>query len=217
MAAHKDQVPGSDPNGSEPEAQNVDQTIHDQVNEFLNNIRTGKASTPPTEPATGNPEEHSISENISEAVDEEVAAEHASDTQTAEYLQDLQRLQAEYQNYRKRVDRDRELIQQRALVETLRELVPILDDLDRVDAAGDLENSPLSAVAKKFRTTLERMGLESFGVVGEPFDPSMHEAIHKLEDADVEEEVIADVVQIGYRVNEIELRPAQVAVRVPAQ
>lgn len=133
----------------------------------------------------------------------------------AEYLGDLKRLQAEYQNYRKRVDRDRETDKVIALVNTLRELVPILDDLDRVEAAGDLEGSPLEAIAKKFRSTLEKMGLTSFGKVGDVFDPNFHEAVFKNEVDGVTEETVFDVVEVGYMVGDRELRPAKVAVQVP--
>src|SRR5690606_32733367 len=92
-----------------------------------------------------------------------------------ERLNDLKRLQAEYQNYRNRVKRDEQLVQELAMVSVLRELVPILDDIDRVEAAGDLEGSPLELVAIKFRGTLEKMGLEKFGTVGDDFDPNLHE------------------------------------------
>ncbi|MGB3414224.1 MAG: nucleotide exchange factor GrpE [Microbacteriaceae bacterium] len=134
-----------------------------------------------------------------------------------ERLNDLKRLQAEYQNYRRRVAERQVEVQEVALLETLRELVPVLDDLDRVEKAGDLDGSPLEAVAKKIRSTLEKMGLVKFGEIGEPFDPKHHEAIAKIPAADADGETIADVVEVGYEVGERLLRPAKVAVKVPQQ
>ena len=142
--------------------------------------------------------------------------EPAPDAGTAsEHLDDLKRVQAEYANYRKRVDRDRHVARELAIVEIMTAFLPVLDDLDLAEEHGDLEGSPLELVAQKMRTLFERYGMERVGEVGEPFDPKLHEAIARLPNADVEVETIADVVQTGYRLGERLLRPAKVAVSVP--
>lgn len=133
----------------------------------------------------------------------------------SEHLNDLKRVQAEYANYRKRVDRDRYVARELAVAEVITSILPVLDDLDLAHAHGDLEGSPLELVAQKIRTIFGRYGLEQVGAVGEPFDPKLHEAIAQLPSKDVSEQTIADVVQPGYRSGERLLRPAKVAVFVP--
>ncbi len=134
---------------------------------------------------------------------------------SSEHLNDLKRVQAEYANYRKRVDRDRYLAREVAIAEVMSGVLPVLDDLDLAHAHGDLEGSPLDLVAQKIRTVFGRYGLEKIGAVGEPFDPKLHEAIAQLPTKDVTVDTIADVVQPGYRLGERLLRPAKVAVSVP--
>lgn len=133
----------------------------------------------------------------------------------SEHLNDLKRVQAEYANYRKRVDRDRYVARELAVAEVITSILPVLDDLDLAHAHGDLEGSPLELVAQKIRTIFGRYGLEQVGAVGEPFDPKFHEAIAQLPSKDVAEQTIADVVQPGYKSGERLLRPAKVAVFVP--
>lgn len=133
----------------------------------------------------------------------------------SEHLNDLKRVQAEYANYRKRVDRDRYVARELAVAEVITSILPVLDDLDLAHAHGDLEGSPLELVAQKIRTIFGRYGLEQVGAVGEPFDPKFHEAIAQLPSKDVTEQTIADVVQPGYKSGERLLRPAKVAVFVP--
>ena len=94
----------------------------------------------------------------------------------AERTADLQRITAEYANYRRRVDRDREAVLVTARAQFVGELLTVLDDLDRADAHGDL-TGPFKAVADKITSVVQKLGLESFGLVGEPFDPSVHEAV----------------------------------------
>ena len=102
------------------------------------------------------------------------AAELAA--QVAERTADLQRITAEYANYRRRVDRDREAVLVTARTQFVGELLTVLDDFDRADAHGDL-TGPFKAVADKITSVVQKLGLESFGLVGEPFDPSVHEAV----------------------------------------
>lgn len=172
------------------------------------------------DPETG--EAREINDEVEETLTEEDlakllegAVEHAEDGTASEHLDDLKRVQAEYANYRKRVDRDRHVARELAVAEVITSVLPVLDDLDLAHAHGDLEGSPLELVAQKIRTIFGRYGLVQVGAVGEPFDPKLHEAIAQLPSADASEETIADVVQSGYRLGERLLRPAKVAVFVP--
>jgi molecular chaperone GrpE len=134
----------------------------------------------------------------------------------SDLLNDLKRVQAEYANYRKRVERDRAVARERAIADVVSGMLPLLDDLDLADKHGDLEGSPLELIAQKLKVAFEKYGLERVGEVGEPFDPNIHEAIAQLPSADATAETVADVVLPGYRMGERLLRPAKVAVTVPA-
>jgi molecular chaperone GrpE len=128
----------------------------------------------------------------------------------AELLGDLQRVQADFANYRKRALRDQESAGERAKAVVVGQLLPVLDDLDRARNHGDLETSPLKAVADKLETALSGLGLAAFGVEGEPFDPAVHEAVqHEGEGSNP---VIGHVMRRGYRLGEQVLRHALVGV-----
>ena len=127
---------------------------------------------------------------------------------------DLQRLQAEYLNYRKRVDRDRDLMRDLAIGGVLTELLPVLDDLDRARQHGELEGG-FKAVAEQIERIVTRVGLERFGQAGEPFDPMVHEAISHATSTEVEQTTAVEIFQPGYRFKERVLRPARVAVADP--
>jgi molecular chaperone GrpE len=133
----------------------------------------------------------------------------------AERLEDLQRLQAEYVNYRKRVDRDRSVARDQAVAGVLEALVPVLDDVDAARQHGELDGTPFAAVAEKLEATLGRFGWERFGVVGEPFDPQVHEALMHQHSDDVSEPTVSMVMQPGYRVAGRVVRAARVAVSSP--
>ncbi|RLK46567.1 nucleotide exchange factor GrpE [Microbacterium telephonicum] len=145
------------------------------------------------------------------AVAEAPAEEH-------DLLLDLKRLQAEYANYRRRTEEQREAEIDRAKGSVAKGLLPVLDDLDRADKHGDLaEGSPLAAIAEKLRGVVTRMGVESYGAAGDVFDPQQHEAIFQVPTPGVEAAAIIEVVEVGYRLGAIELRPAKVVVAVPAE
>ena len=141
----------------------------------------------------------------------------------AERLADLQRLQAEYVNYKRRVDRDRALVQERAVRDVLESVLPVLDDIQAARDHGDLVEGPFAAIADKLETTLAKYGLDRFGAKGEPFDPMHHEALmHAPWPADDDElpgdattTTVVTVLQPGYRAGEQVLRPARVAVADP--
>ena len=135
----------------------------------------------------------------------------------AELLADLQRLQAEFVNYKNRVERDRDVARNLAIAEVFRALLPALDDLSRAEAHGDLEGSPFAAVATKLRASGEKFGLKAFAAVGEKFDPELHNALVQNPTEGVTETVIAAVVEPGYMVGDRLLRPAMVAVNIPLE
>ena len=131
--------------------------------------------------------------------------------QLDERTADLQRLQAEYANYRKRIDRDRDVVITSAKAQVATELLAVLDDIERADAHGDLTGA-FKAVADKLVTALQRVGLEPFGHDGEPFDPSVHEAVQHNTSPDVSGPTVTAVLRRGYRFGDRVLRAALVAV-----
>ncbi len=141
----------------------------------------------------------------------------------AERLADLQRLQAEYVNYKRRVDRDRAVVQERAVQSVLDALLPVLDDIHAARAHGDLTGTPFERIAEKLETSLGRFGLEQFGAPGEAFDPMRHEALMHTEwptdgslPADADTTTVVQVLQPGYRAGEHVIRAARVSVADPA-
>lgn len=134
----------------------------------------------------------------------------AQSEKEAELLADLQRLQAEYANYRRRADRERQGAVETGKATLISALLPVLDDLDRARAHGDLESGPLKGVADKIADTLKSQGLTAFGSEGDAFDPALHEAVQH--DGDGAEPVIGQVYRQGYRLGERLLRTAMVTV-----
>lgn len=132
-------------------------------------------------------------------------------TQLDERTADLQRLQAEFANYRKRIDRDREAVVTTAKAAVAADLLPTLDDIERADAHGDLTGA-FKAVADKLVEALGRSGLEAFGHEGEPFDPSVHEAVQHATSTEVSGPTVTAVLRRGYRFGDRLLRAALVGV-----
>jgi molecular chaperone GrpE len=127
---------------------------------------------------------------------------------------DLQRLQAEYANYRKRVERDRLVSQEVAIGSVLNELIPILDDLDRAREHAELEGG-FKSIADQLINVVGKLGLEQFGEVGGVFDPHQHEALMHSTSAEVSKPTITALLQSGYKYKSRILRPALVAVTDP--
>jgi molecular chaperone GrpE len=144
----------------------------------------------------------------------EPVVESPSGDLVAELTADLQRLQAEYANYRRRVERDRQAVGEAALASVMVGLLPVLDDIDRARAHGEVEGG-FALVADGLDATLTKLGLSRFGEAGEPFDPTVHEALTHGLSAEVTEPVCAEIYQPGFRVGERVLRPARVAVLEP--
>ena len=133
-------------------------------------------------------------------------------------LNDLKRLQAEYANYRRRTEEQRQIEAERAKGEAAKGLIPVLDDLDRAAQHGDLvEGTPFAVIADKVRAVVERLGVVSYGEKGEEFDPQRHEAIFQQPTPGATQTTVLEVVEVGYRLGDIELRPAKVVVAVPAE
>ncbi|HSP53646.1 MAG TPA: nucleotide exchange factor GrpE [Cryobacterium sp.] len=145
------------------------------------------------------------------------AATREVEEPTSEHLADLKRVTAEYANYRRRTEANREVERERVTVDVVKGLIPVLDDLDRAEKHGDLvEDSAFSTIAAKLRASVERLGVKAFGTVGEPFDPTVHEAIFQLPTAGVESETVGDVIETGYFLGSSLLRVAKVVVQVPS-
>lgn len=143
---------------------------------------------------------------------------HASDepagglqAQLDERTADLQRVSAEFANYRRRMDRERTAGIEAARAGLLAELLPVVDDLDRARAHGDLGDGPLKAFADKMVALLASQGVEQFGEEGDAFDPNVHEAVQ--DESTGGEPVLGTVLRKGYRMGERTLRPAMVIVR----
>ncbi|MET0725624.1 MAG: nucleotide exchange factor GrpE [Leifsonia sp.] len=147
-----------------------------------------------------------------------LSGQSSAEELAAQHLSDLKRVTAEYANYRKRTEANREVERERAMGEAVKVLLPVLDDLDRAEKHGDLEgDTAFTTIASKLRASVERLGLTPFGAVGDLFDPTMHEAIFQQPDADVDSEIVADVVETGYYLGSHMLRAAKVVVKVPAE
>ncbi|MFI8101311.1 nucleotide exchange factor GrpE [Streptomyces sp. NPDC101118] len=176
----------------------------------------------PEVPADGTPDEPKAADSAKEAA---APAGDATDvalvaqldqTRTAlgERTADLQRLQAEYQNYRRRVERDRITVKEIAVASLLNELLPTLDDIGRAREHGELVGG-FKSVAESLETVVAKMGLQQFGKEGEPFDPTIHEALMHSYAPDVTETTCVAILQPGYRIGERTIRPARVAVAEP--
>jgi molecular chaperone GrpE len=134
--------------------------------------------------------------------------------QLAERTADLQRLQAEYANYRKRVERDRLAVREQALANVLSALLPVLDDIGRAREHGELTGG-FKSVGESLETIAAKLGLDRFGDAGEPFDPRVHEALMHSYSPDVTEPTAVQILQPGYKVGDRIIRPARVAVAEP--
>jgi molecular chaperone GrpE len=180
---------------------------------------TGQVRNPDLPGAAGRPAPaesgipHSAADSTaadSEAKDE-MAATRA---ELAERTADVQRIQAEYANYRKRVERDRIAVREQALANVLAELLPALDDIGRAREHGELSGG-FKSVAESLESAVTKLGLVGYGEKGEPFDPMVHEALMHSYSDEVTEATCVQVLQPGYKIGDRILRPARVAVAEP--
>jgi molecular chaperone GrpE len=143
---------------------------------------------------------------------------HPDTTLAADLTRDLQRLQAEYVNYKKRVDRDRAMHRDLAVANVVEVLLPVLDDIHLARQHGDLEDGPFAVIADKLDATMTKIGVQRFGQPGDPFDPNIHEALMHVE-AELAEgtegTTVVQVLQPGYRMGDRMIRAARVAVADP--
>ncbi len=161
------------------------------------------------------PEEIAAVEAAEAAEADADAVLNKAQDKAAEHLADLQRLQAEFANYRKRVDRDRELTSAAAIARTIEALIPVLDDIAAARDHGDLEEGPFAAIAEKLEGTLAKFGWSSYGKPGDPFDPALHDALLTQTSAEVTAPQVETVAQPGHRLGDKILRPARVVVAQP--
>jgi len=163
------------------------------------------------DPETGAVREAAAGPAPSAPTPEEFAGETPEEAgKAAELLNDLQRVQADFANYRKRALRDQQVTSERAKASVIVQLLPVLDDLDRARNHGDLESGPLKAVADKLATALEGLGLSGFGDEGDSFDPSLHEAVQH--EGDGTHPIVGSVMRRGYKVGDQVVRHALVGV-----
>jgi molecular chaperone GrpE len=163
-------------------------------------------------------DDHVTAEGSADPADDSesgLAADLAVAQQTVAALtDDLQRLQAEYVNYKRRVDRDRELVRQNASFSVLSALLPVLDDLDRAREHGELEGG-FKAIADSLERIVAAQGLVKFGKPGDEFDPRYHEALMHAHSRDVTTTTCQDVISAGYQIGDRVVRPARVTVVDP--
>jgi molecular chaperone GrpE len=153
---------------------------------------------------------------VTQAVEESIAEPGQATDPVSALTADLQRLQAEYANYRKRVERDRSLAHELAISSVLIELLPVLDDIERAQSHGELTGG-FKAVADQIEATTERIGLTKYGQEGDLFDPQIHEALLHDTSADVTTSTATKILQPGYKFKERILRPARVGVTDPEE
>ena len=154
----------------------------------------------------------SSDKELSDAVDEALAEVEVDEV--AVLTSDLQRVQAEYANYRKRVDRDRITANEITTAIVLSEFLPVLDDISRAEEHGELTGG-FKAVADQLETITTKLGLTKFSDVDVPFDPNIHEALMHSTSPDVTETSVTQVLQPGFKFKDRVIRPARVAVTDP--
>jgi molecular chaperone GrpE len=157
-----------------------------------------------------------LATEVTEAVEESIAEPGQATDPVSALTADLQRLQAEYANYKKRVERDRSLAHELAISSVLIELLPVLDDIERAQSHGELTGG-FKAVADQIEATTERIGLTKYGQEGDLFDPQIHEALLHDTSPDVTTSTATKILQPGYKFKERILRPARVGVTDPEE
>lgn len=182
---------GTSPEGMSPE-EPVTFTDKRRIDPQTGEVRQGVPGPAPSGPGPGTPPGAADADKL------------------AELTADLKRVQADFTNYRKRALRDHEVAAERAKALVASQLLPVLDDLDRARSHGDLDSGPLKSVADKLAGALSGLGLVPFGVEGEPFDPSLHEAVQH--EGDGSNPVIGHVMRQGYKFGDQVLRHALVGV-----
>lgn len=201
--------------GNEQENEPQKPVIHD--NRKVDPM-TGQARHPDQEQHADSGDALSQAEDILNSVEvpaEESVAQGVDRAEAEELRNDLRRLQAEYVNYRKRVERDRAVAGEMAVIGVLNSLLPVLDDVDAARQHGDLTDGPFAAIAAKLENALKTYGLVRIDETGVEFDPTIHEALIQ-QPGEVELDTVSQVLRSGYKSGDRVLRAAQVIVAVPA-
>ncbi|GAA3293687.1 nucleotide exchange factor GrpE [Arthrobacter citreus] len=177
----------------------------------------GSAEAPEASGAGADGDALAQAEQILNSADMPEQPQEAASPEAAELRNDLLRLQAEYVNYRRRVERDRDVAREMAVIGVLNSVMPVLDDIDAARQHGDLADGPFASIANKLENTLKTYGLTRIDEVGVEFDPNIHEALIQQQSADVTFDTVTQVLRVGYKANDRVLRAAQVIVSVPEQ
>ena len=194
-------------------AEELDPTLESDLEEALADVEADLEAT-----EDGSAAEAAAVDAASDAEAEasaETPAEPTVEEQLAERTEDLQRLNAEYTNYRRRTERERSQVIEAAKAQVLGQFLPILDDLALARQHGDLEDGPLKSISDKLVGVLTAQKVEAFGAEGDAFDPEIHEAVQDLSSGS--EQVIGTVLRQGYRVGEKLIRTAMVIIADPAE
>ena len=206
MAAENDN--GNQASGSEPE--------ENQEPQSQQAGSSAAGSQPAPEGSSAEGDALSQAEEILNSAGAEAPAA-AGSPEADELRNDLLRLQAEYVNYRRRVERDRDVAREMAVVGMLNSLLPVLDDIEAARQHGDLAEGPFASIAVKLENTLKGYGLTRIDETGVEFDPNVHEALIQQQSPDVTFDAVTQILRTGYKANERVLRAAQVIVSVPEQ
>lgn len=210
---------GKPPFGADPEEQQQTGPIirdNRRIDPVTGEVRQGARETAPSPDAAAASEPQAQEAAAPAATDVGQAEIEDLKQQLAERTADLQRLQAEYLNYKRRVERDRQAVREMAVAGVLADLLPVIDDIGRAREHGELEGG-FKAVAEAFEAVLNKLGLERFGEPGDPFDPHVHEALMHSYSDEVTVASASHILQPGYRLGERVLRPARVAVAEPTE
>jgi molecular chaperone GrpE len=179
---------------------------------------SAEAASPSHEDVTAVDAAHDSGDALAQAeqiLNDASAAPAADQALVEELRNDLLRLQAEYVNYRKRVERDRALAGEMAVIGVLNSLLPVLDDIDAARKHGDLADGPFAAIATKLDSVLEQYGLNRIDEAGVEFDPNIHEALMQQPDPEAKVDTVNQILRLGYKSGDRVLRAAQVIVGVP--
>ena len=208
----------TDPHTDQPTGQPVDQPLDEPVEQPVDEagvaFQENGAPQETAAPGAPGPDAAAPERMADDSPNDLVADLAAAQTRVAALTNDLQRLQAEYVNYKRRVDRDRELVKQNATFSVLSAMLPVLDDLDRAREHGELEGG-FKAVADSLERIVAAHGLVKFGKPGDEFDPRFHEALMHAHSKDVTTTTCQDIVSAGYMIGERVVRPARVTVVDP--
>ena len=199
----EDYVNGMDDVDKLANQEKVEQTDHTSPAEQVE--ETEKASEPSQEDSQ---------EQSQDASEDSLTPLGKAKAEAAEYLEALQRERAAFVNFRNRLSKEQDRYREHGVVDVLTALLPALDDIDRIRANSQMDDS-FKAVAAKIDKTFEKFGVEKFGEAGEDFDPTHHEGILRKPDADASHETVDTVVEAGYKIGDRVIRAARVVVAVP--